>query len=126
MASELLWAAFGGGCGAALRYGITNWAAQRWSAFPCGTLLVNVLGCFFIGLFMAAVTQRLGMPAFFRPLLVSGFLGGLTTFSSFSYESLQMFLNGAFLQALANIAANLLLCLGAAWGGLAAGRFFAL
>lgn len=75
---------------------------------------------------MAAVTQRLGMPAFFRPLLVSGFLGGLTTFSSFSYESLQMFLNGAFLQALANIAANLLLCIGAAWGGLAAGRFFAL
>ena len=122
---ELLCAALGGGCGAALRYWISAWAARRWTAFPYGTLLVNVLGCFLIGFFMAVSEQRTGLPPLLRPLLVAGFLGGLTTFSTFSYESLQMLLSGNFGQALANLAVNLLFCLAATSAGLALGRYVA-
>jgi len=79
--------ALGAALGANLRYGLTLWATQRFgAAFPYGTLLINVLGSFLIGvvLMLAATRVPLGEPV--RLLIVTGLLGGFTTFSSFSYE----------------------------------------
>lgn len=123
LTGELFCAAIGGGCGAALRYWISAWAAQRWIAFPYGTLLVNLTGCFLLGFFMTVTAQHEALPPFMRPLFVAGFLGGLTTFSTFSFDSLQLLLSGNTLQAFANIAGNLLLGLAATFAGLLLGRF---
>ena len=80
----ILFVAIGGSVGSVTRYLTSVWAAGRFGAdFPYGTLLVNVVGCYLIGLFMVLATERFMLPAHWRLLVASGFLGGLTTFSSF-------------------------------------------
>ncbi len=85
-----LWVALGGAAGAAARFGVAQWAAARWGwAFPWGTLAVNLTGSLAIGLLMTLLVGR-GAEPYWRLLLVTGFLGGYTTFSAFSYETLQL------------------------------------
>lgn len=73
--------ALGGSIGATARYLISDWAAQRWGAdFPYGTLIVNIAGCFIIGLFMALVTERIIVSPYWRLLVTVGFVGGLRLF----------------------------------------------
>lgn len=119
----MLFVAIGGGVGSVTRYLTSVWAAGRFGVdFPYGTLLVNVVGCYLIGLFMVLATERFMLPAHWRLLVASGFLGGLTTFSSFSYESLKLVQDGALLSAFQNIAANLVTGLAATWLGIISGR----
>jgi fluoride exporter len=85
-----LWVALGGAVGAAARFGVVQWTGGRWGwTFPWGTLAVNVTGSLAIGLVMTLLLAR-NADAAYRYLLVSGFLGGYTTFSAFSFETLAL------------------------------------
>jgi fluoride exporter len=99
--------ALGAAAGANLRYAISVWAARQWgTAFPYGTLLINVSGSFLIGIVMVLLTVRFPNSDTWRLLLVTGLLGGFTTFSSFSYESYVLLINGSWLAAGLNICAS--------------------
>jgi fluoride exporter len=118
-----LGSALGGGC----RYWLSGAVAQRFGeSFPTGTLLVNVIGSFLIGL-VAAVTQTEGrflVAPVARQFVMIGVLGGFTTFSSFSFQTLTLMQDGEWLYAAANVLLSVALCLGAVWLGHSAGEFF--
>ena len=118
-----LWIALGSALGGAARYGCVGLAA-RWlgAAFPWGTLLVNVSGSLVIG-FLAALMApdgRLLATPDTRAFLMIGILGGFTTFSSFSLETLNLVRDGEWLFAFVNVVLSVLLCLVAVWLGHAA------
>lgn len=119
---RFLWICLAGAAGTGARYLIAVWAAQRLgSTFPYGTLLVNLVGCFAIaGLMHAALT--LGWPATTRVAVTIGFIGGLTTYSSFNYETMRLFEEGALATAGLNVAVTLLGGFMAGWLGLIAAR----
>ena len=99
--------AFGAAVGANMRYAISVWAASRWGvAFPYGTLLINASGSFAIGIVMVLLTTRFTSGDSWRLLLVTGLLGGFTTFSAFSYETYMLVLNGSWVAAGLNIFAS--------------------
>lgn len=108
----------GGALGACSRYLITlGCTALLGKAFPYGTLLVNVLGSLCMGLALAAMQEGLLSAAPWRPILTIGFLGALTTFSTFSMDNVELLQQGATLKLGANILLNVVVCFGAAWGG---------
>lgn len=109
--------AIGASAGALARWGTGLWLNARWTGFPLGTLLVNVLGGFLIGMALEWFGRMPNEMA--RLLLVTGFLGGLTTFSSFSGESLSLLQRGDFGLALAHTLIHVLGSLAAAAAGLA-------
>ena len=113
----------GGGLGAVLRYWVQGLVYNRvGSGFPYGTVVVNIAGCFVIGLLMVSLEERfLATPAL-RLFLTVGILGGFTTFSSFSFETLALFRDGESALALANVGFSVLLCLCATWTGMKLGR----
>ena len=116
--SGFLLAGFGGFIGAATRYGI-NVALARVSAgvvFPLATLVVNVVGSFLIGWIIGGVGAR-ALSHDLRIFLVVGILGGFTTFSSFSAETLQLWREVSFARAASNVALNVSLCLAAVYVG---------
>jgi fluoride exporter len=85
-----LWVALGGATGAAARFAVAQWLGARWGwTFPWGTFAVNVTGSLAIGLVMTLLIAR-GADPMYRLLLVTGFLGGYTTFSAFSFEALTL------------------------------------
>jgi len=115
--------AIGGSIGAAARYIVSTWAAERFgSDFPYGTLIVNVVGCFIIGAFMVLVTERVIANPYLRLLVAVGFLGGLTTFSSFGYETLKLVEDAQFQWAAYNILGNFILGFFATWLGMTVAR----
>jgi len=123
MLLNLLAVAIGGAIGACTRYLVSVWAAGRFgSEFPMGTLIVNIVGCFIIGVFMTLTTERLMVSPYWRLVFAVGFLGGLTTFSSFGYETLRLVEEADLLQAFWNIALNLGVGLGATWLGIVGAR----
>jgi len=88
---QYLWIGLGGFAGANARYLLQQWAAQRWGAdFPYGTLLANVGGSLMIAFFLTLATGRLAISPELRLLVAVGFLGGFTTFSSFSFETFRL------------------------------------
>jgi CrcB protein len=116
-----LWIALGGALGSVARFASSQWVTARWpSEFPWGTLLVNVLGSLIIGM-LAAMTEsgRWSLSNEARQFLMIGVLGGYTTFSSFSLQTLMLLRNGAALMAGLNVFASVALCLLAAWCGFA-------
>ena len=97
----------GGSLGAASRYAIGLLAAKAWGVqFPWGTLLVNLSGCFLIGLLFALAERVRLLTPEMRLLLITGFLGALTTFSSFALETVNAGRAGLTFQPLANILVN--------------------
>ena len=121
----LLLIAVGGAAGSILRY-VLGGAVQHLSArgFPIGTLAVNVLGCFLIGI-LARVFLNMQTATEWRALLVVGFCGGFTTFSTFSYETLGLIEGGEYARGLAYISLSVILCLLATFGGMALSRTLA-
>ena len=119
---RFLWICLAGAAGTGTRYLIAVWAAQRLgSAFPYGTLLVNLFGCFAIaGLMHAALT--LGWPATTRAAVTIGFIGGLTTYSSFNYETMRLVEEGAPTTAALNIGLTVVGGFMAGWLGLVTAR----
>ena len=127
---DSLLVAFGGSLGALARYG-TGLAAARMlgKGFPWGTLIVNVAGCFVMGIVLEimadleshstdALTQAIrSQLTFWHKAVALGFLGGLTTFSSFGGDTLRELQGGRPGVALANVAANVFICLAAVWCG---------
>lgn len=89
-----------GGGGALARYFVAGWA-QRSAVFPFGTLAVNVLGCLLFGLIYAAAQERFLLSSQARAVLLIGFVGAFTTFSTFIFETLAMIQDRDYLAALA-------------------------
>jgi CrcB protein len=120
--NPLLLIALGGGLGAVTRYLAANAVYDFLGRnFPHGTLFVNVSGSFIMGLLAELILQRSLAPEYRAALLV-GFLGGYTTFSSFSLETLYLFEEGGAPKALLNIFLSVTLCLAGVWLGLLLGR----
>jgi fluoride exporter len=121
---DLFAIAAGAAAGALARYGISTWAVARFgTGFPVGTMLINLLGSLLIGAVIALFTTRLSVAWPWRPLLVTGLLGGFTTFSSYSYESYQLLLRGEWLLAAIYTLGSVALGLGAAALGIWLVRF---
>lgn len=99
----------GGGAGAVCRFGLNNVVGRIMGvAFPYGTLVINLLGALLIGMIVEFMALKLNAPATLRFLLVTGFLGGFTTFSTFSLEAALMLEKGAWGQLATYIAASVL------------------
>lgn len=115
--------AAGGAAGSLARFWVsTGVYALLGRGFPWGTLVVNVLGCFVMGLLAVLLLERSLMPPEVRSALMIGFLGAFTTFSTFSLETLNLIDQGEPIRALLNVVASVVLCLVACWGGIVAGR----
>lgn len=124
--NKLLLVALGGAVGSVLRYGIAMTMIQRFGVgFPLGTLTVNAVGSLCIGFFLVFFQQRIGDQQLLdnlHSLILIGVLGGFTTFSTFSLETLQLANAGLWNKALLNIIANIVICLLAVAAGMAVAR----
>ena len=98
--------ALGGAVGACLRYAIVLLVGHENQGFPYATLIANVLGCAAIGVLLFLIDQRELFTAHWRAFLVTGILGSLTTFSTFSYESYMLWMSGERSLAVAAVSAN--------------------
>jgi fluoride exporter len=109
--------------GANLRYILSRVAVREFGPiFPYGTLIINILGSFIVGLFVIWTTERVLMDPRWRLLVVVGFCGSFTTFSSYAFETMSFLEQGQWGLMLTNIFANNLLCLGGALAGMAVAR----
>lgn len=114
--------AAGGAIGACLRYALTELVTNLLGkAFPFGTLLVNILGSFVLGLLYVLISSGVLAALPWRPLVIVGLIGGFTTFSTFSLDTLLLLQQGEWFKAAANIVLNVLLCLIFAWFGMKLG-----
>lgn len=120
--NRLILAGFGGLLGAMARYLISGWAQKQFgSLFPWGTAFMNIGGSFFIGFVMTLAIELAALSTEARIFLVTGVLGGLTTFSSFAYESVRLFQDGSTWLGLGNVMLNLVVgCLSVVLGILTA------
>ena len=90
--------------GANLRYWVGGWAASRFgTSFPYGTLIINLTGSFILGLFITLATERLLLDPRWRLVVAIGFLGGYTTFSSYTFESMTLILDNQWIPGLLNL-----------------------
>lgn len=122
--NQVLAIAAGGALGSVLRFWMSTWVyAVVGRSFPYGTLAVNVLGCLVMGFLFVLFLERLSDNTVLRAGVLIGVLGGFTTFSSFSIETLGLIDEGAWLKAMANMLASLGLCVGATWLGAMLGRW---
>lgn len=120
---RLLLICLGGAIGTGLRY-VTAVAAAQWfgAEFPYGTLIVNLAGSFVIGLLQQLGLEALTIPDNVRLFLTTGMMGGLTTYSTFSYETIRLMEASAWSQAWINILVTTVLSLGLCFLGIAVGR----
>ncbi len=121
---RLFWISLGGAVGTAARYLLSGWMLKTAGpGFPWGTLAVNVIGSFLLGL-LAAVGANAFSPTL-RLALTTGVMGGFTTYSTFNYETLRALQDGAWGVAFANLFVTVFGCLAAGLLGFAAGRSLA-
>ena len=105
--------------GGLTRYYLSGWVYSLLGrAFPYGTFAVNVIGAYFIGLIMELSMRSTTIPDTLRMGLTVGFMGGLTTFSTFSYETFKLLEDGQFTVAFANVLASVAVCLLFTWLGI--------
>lgn len=116
---ELMWVGIGGGVGAISRYLVGRELSERAnSLFPYGTFTVNMIGAFLIGILFAILTERGVGPDHLRMLLVVGFVGGFTTFSSYTLEAINLVESGHWNTALLYVLGSNLLGLIACMAGI--------
>src|SRR3990172_2069044 len=121
--TQALAVAVGGALGSLLRFWMsTGIYALLGRGFPYGTLAVNVLGCLLMGFLFVLFLDRFSTNGVLRAGMLIGVLGGFTTFSAFSMETINLIEEGAQLKAVLNIFLNVLACLGATWLGVLVGR----
>ena len=121
---SLLAIALGGACGSVSRFLVGREMGRRLGDFlPYGTLAVNVLGSLALGWLATVFLDRPEINSALRLGIAVGFLGAFTTFSTFSLESVQLLLNGAFWRAMLNITVNTVVCLGMCYLGMQLARF---
>ncbi len=115
--------AAGGALGALMRYWVST-ATYAWlgRGFPWGTLAVNVLGSFLMGMLYILLLERFSSGPEMRAFLLIGFLGAFTTFSAFSMETLNLLEDAQIGKALLNAGGSVVVCIAAAWIGVAIGR----
>jgi CrcB protein len=114
--------AIGGALGAMLRYVLVGWA-QMWGAgFPYGTLLVNVMGSLMAGIVYIVLMEKLALDSAMRGFILVGLLGSLTTFSTFSLETVHLLEAGEFVKAGLNSVISIVTCISATWLGFYATR----
>jgi len=123
MIKTLLLVGLGGAAGSILRY-LTGYAAHKWiqAGFPVGTLIVNILGSFLIGLTIGLLDRYTITSLELKYLLVVGFLGGFTTFSAFTYENVNLLQTGNIGTALLYMVGSVVAGLAAVWVGFALTR----
>lgn len=120
-----LWIGLGSALGGMSRHLVSVWAVKQWGiAFPWGTLIVNSVGSFLIGLISVWIgsEKRLWLGIEMQQFLMIGVLGGFTTFSSFSLQNLNLFQSGDWQRVLLNIFLSLALCLFSVWLGYGLGK----
>ena len=119
----------GGALGAMLRYAISLWAVQRFEALMptaalIGTLIANAVGALLIGVLFVVITEKGLIAESWRPLLVVGFLGALTTFSTFSLETVGLLQQGEWLSAMVYVLGSVIICLFLTWAGIELARWY--
>jgi fluoride exporter len=120
---RFLWICLGGALGTGARYLVSGGVLRLLgSSFPYGTLAVNVLGSFLLGALMHVGLASDALSPGLRLALGTGVLGGFTTYSTFSYETLRLLQEGAWLPAVLNVALTVVVCLAACFLGFASGR----
>ncbi|RJO75363.1 fluoride efflux transporter CrcB [Nocardia panacis] len=119
----LLVISLGGGLGALLRYAIGVWWPAQPRSIPWSTLVINVLGCFAIGILMVLITEVWVAHRFLRPFLGVGVLGGFTTFSTYALEVRRLFESGAALEALGYLGGSVVTGLAAVVLGMSMARW---
>jgi len=121
--TNILLAALGGAIGSVLRY-LVGVFSVRWfgPSFPWGTLAVNVVGSFIIGLSVEMIARRFNASMELRVFIITGILGGFTTWSSFSLDTMVLFERGAIAAAAAYVIGSLIVSFAAVFAGLALGR----
>ncbi len=101
---KYLWISLGAVLGANARFIVGGWAADRWgSSFPYGTLIINLTGSLLLGIFLTVATERALVEPRYRQMIAVGFLGAYTTFSTYTYESVTLMLNGSWGTGLFNL-----------------------
>lgn len=121
---NILLVALGGAVGAVSRYGLSHVIHMHpvGKLFPWGTLACNVVGCAVMGLLWTAADGHVATSPTWRPLVLVGLLGGFTTFSTFSVETMNQFAAGHHVAAALNVAGTLVACLAGVFGGATLGR----
>lgn len=113
----------GGALGAAMRYLVSNgFYALLGRDFPYGTLAVNVIGSFLMGMLTVMLVERGDVDPVVKLAILVGFLGAFTTFSTFSMDTLVLINEGAFTKAFINMVGSVLICVSAVWLGMIAAR----
>ena len=119
---KYLMVGIGGFLGAIARYLLGNYIGSRFGVrFPYGTFVINMSGCFFIGLVMVLLARTTASP-YWRYLIPIGFIGAFTTFSTFEYETLRAVQDGQAITGLLNVALSVIVGFIAVWAGAALGR----
>ncbi|GAA0286029.1 fluoride efflux transporter CrcB [Psychrosphaera haliotis] len=116
---NIVFVAIGGAIGASMRFGI-NGLVMGWlgKGFPYGTLVVNVIGSFFMGLLFSLLEHGIVSDIAWRSFLSIGLFGAFTTFSTFSLDTLLLLQQGFWQKAVLNIMLNVFVCIAAAWIGM--------
>lgn len=115
---KFLLVAIGGAAGSLLRFIAATAITNRYAgSFPLGTFLINITGSFVIGFLLTVIETRAGLSPHWRPLLIIGFLGGYTTFSSFEWETLSLIRQDAFWVAVGYLMASVFCGFAAVWLG---------
>ncbi len=113
-----------GALGCVTRYYLSGWVYDLLGrSFPSGTFAVNILGAFLIGLIMEFGLRSTLLPVNLRTGLTIGFLGGLTTFSTFSFETFRLLEDGELLTATTNVLVSVIVCLTFTWLGIHTARY---
>ncbi len=115
--------AIGGACGSVLRFWVGSYVSNRTGArFPAGTFLVNITASFLIGFLVTILAAKVSWSPQWRYLILIGFIGGYSTFSTFEFETFRIFQEGEFLIAGLNVLLSVVVGLFSVWLGVISGK----